>query len=275
MISGENTICKGDTITLLASGGVGYNWYNGSSGPILNVSSSGNYIVTVTNSQGCQSVSSFDCSIIEVSANISGENTICKGDTISLVASGGGIYSWNTGSSEQNLNVSSSGNYNVTVTNSLGCKSVTSHFCTIIEVSANISGENTICKGDTISLFASGGGTYNWNTGSISLTEFLVTELTNNCTTTTHSEAILLGNSNFVKIYPNPATNSIKFELLKKTIKGVKIIDNLGKISISSKEISREDNSISVDITFLPKGIYYALINSENELFNARFIKIE
>ncbi|MBL0294791.1 MAG: hypothetical protein IPQ04_11180 [Saprospiraceae bacterium] len=49
----------------------------------------------------------------------------------------------------------------------------------------------------------------------------------------------------------------------------------MGKISISSKEISREDNSISVDITFLPKGIYYALINSENELFNARFIKIE
>ena len=88
------------------------------------------------------------------------------------------------------------------------------------------------------------------------------------------SEVILLGDSKFVKVYPNPATNSIKFELLKKTIKEVKIIDNLGKISISSKEISREGNSISIDITFLPKGIYYAIIYSELELLNEPIFSI-
>ena len=228
-INGNLSICQGGSSNITATGGALYTWNNGTSGPVLNISSSGNYIVTVTDNQGCTSASSAESIIIPVSANISGENTICKGDTIALFASGGGTYSWNTGSIDSITNITTGGNYIVTVTNNL---------CTSID-------------------------------------EFIVIDLSNNCTTSSQSEVILLGDSKFVKVYPNPATNSIKFELLKKTIKEVKIIDNLGKISISSKEISREGNSISIDITFLPKGIYYAIIYSEHELFNAKFIKVE
>ncbi|MBL0294789.1 MAG: hypothetical protein IPQ04_11170 [Saprospiraceae bacterium] len=156
-INGNLSICQGGSSNITATGGVLYTWNNGTSGPVLNISSSGNYIVTVTDIEGCTSVSSAECIIIPVSAMISGENTICKGDTITLLASGGVGYNWYNGSSGPILNVSSSGNYIVTVTNSQGCQSVSSFDCSIIEVSANISGENTICKGDTISLVASWG----------------------------------------------------------------------------------------------------------------------
>ena len=52
--SGPTTFCSGDSLTLLATSGLGtYKWSTGDTNSSIVVTNSGNYTVTVTNAAGC------------------------------------------------------------------------------------------------------------------------------------------------------------------------------------------------------------------------------
>ena len=55
--SGPTTFCTGGSVTLTASAGSSYLWSNGATTQAINVTSSGNYSVTVTNASGCSATS--------------------------------------------------------------------------------------------------------------------------------------------------------------------------------------------------------------------------
>jgi PKD repeat protein len=57
-ISGNSTVCAGSSTTLSATGSGSYRWSNGSTTSAITVNQAGSYTVTVTNAQGCTSVSS-------------------------------------------------------------------------------------------------------------------------------------------------------------------------------------------------------------------------
>jgi hypothetical protein len=121
-----------------------------------------------------------------------------------LTATGGGTYSWNTGSTSAAVSVTPSvtTTYTVTVTSTGGCTAtavttVTVNplpipSVTVSETSGVTSHDGIICAGASAILTASGGGTYLWNTGSTSAavsvtpsatTTYTVTVTnTNNCT---------------------------------------------------------------------------------------------
>lgn len=130
-ISGNASICKGQSTTLLANGASIYNWNIGAIGPLITVSPtlSMTYSVVGTNiSSTCFNMSSITVSVIPGPVLIvTGDSIICAGEIATLMASGADMYTWDNGTNGPALIVSPSSNsqYTVTGTNTAGnCSSV-------------------------------------------------------------------------------------------------------------------------------------------------------
>ncbi|MBK9510179.1 MAG: DUF11 domain-containing protein [Cytophagaceae bacterium] len=103
-------------------------------------------------------------------AAISGIDTItCAKTSVMRVASGGVTYAWSDGlGTNDSVNISSPGTYNVTVTATNGCTSTASVevFRDIVVPVVNISGMDTLfVTGQTVARVASGASTYSWSAG--------------------------------------------------------------------------------------------------------------
>jgi gliding motility-associated-like protein len=169
-ISSPVSICYGDTATLHSSGGGTYKWSTGSSQSSISVIpvSSTTYSVIITNG-GCIKDTSVAVTVNPLPiAAISGISPICIGDSTTLTVSGGGTYLWNTGQTSNDITVSpsTSATYTVDVTNSFGCKKDTTFEVKVGLPNGTVSGQSSLCLGDTTTLIATGGGTYNWSTGA-------------------------------------------------------------------------------------------------------------
>ena len=122
----DQDICRNDTATLSASGGVSYVWSNGATTAVIKVSPAFTtmYTVTVTNANNCSNTDNVTVNIRPPANADAGPNdTICLGEVGSLNASGGVSFYWNTGSTFPNPLFSPmiTTMYYVTVTNSYGC----------------------------------------------------------------------------------------------------------------------------------------------------------
>jgi hypothetical protein len=172
-------VCLGATANLTASGGVSYSW-TGPAGFISNVqnpaitsadfSHQGNYVVIVTDANGCSATSATSLTVNETTAIASANSPVCLDGSLNLMASGGGTYQWsgpNSFSSTSatpiinNITAAGAGNYLVTVTNN-GCTDVAAVEVTVNETISTIAG-NDFCANSTIQLQATGGGTYSWS----------------------------------------------------------------------------------------------------------------
>jgi uncharacterized repeat protein (TIGR01451 family) len=96
--------------------------------------------------------------------------------------------------------------------------------------------------------------------------------ITTNTTTTTVTE---LGTGDFeinapIKLYPNPALNSISIELENRAVKSAAVYNMLGQIvqSIDSGNLQ------NVDISGLESGIYMIIVNSDKGKATKKFIKL-
>jgi len=152
-ISGDSVICQGESTTLTASGGTSYLWSTGEQTAAVNMSVSGTYTVTSTNTQGCSSQKAVSVVVNPIpNITISGNTTICQGASTSLTASGADTYQWNTDNTGSGILVSSEGTYSVTGTNTNGCTAVTNAVVTVNPV-FNTPIAQTICQGETYSFF--------------------------------------------------------------------------------------------------------------------------
>ena len=168
----NSEICSGDFVTLTASGGNNYLWSTTENTASINVSPILNttYYVTVTNAEGCSADASVTVTVNSLpAANITATQTaICEGGSTTLTASGGTGYVWNTGETTSNITVNPSATttYYVTVINSTGCSSQASQTITVnsIPVASVNPGSTTICEGESVTITATGGTGYIWNT---------------------------------------------------------------------------------------------------------------
>jgi antitoxin (DNA-binding transcriptional repressor) of toxin-antitoxin stability system/predicted transcriptional regulator len=173
----QTAICRGQSTTLTASGGVSYAWSTGSTAASISVSpaTSAEYVVTVTNAAGCSATAGSTVTVnTPPTANIFPPVAfICSGGTTVLTANGGSTYLWSNGATTAPVAVSPTATitYTVTVTSSTNCTASASREVTVTPVLAAVSPTaQTICAGQTASLTASGAngffGGYKWNTGS-------------------------------------------------------------------------------------------------------------
>lgn len=171
-ITGNDTICFGDTSILFASGGTNYIWDDNSTLDSLIIAPATNtsYGVIVTDGNNCTNTASIDVIVNPLpNPSISGTTVICDGTSTTLTASGGTSYLWNNGASTPSITVSPviDSTYLVTVSNTNNCSDTTSVTVQVLsQPTATINGNDTICFGNTTTLFASGGGNYTWNDGT-------------------------------------------------------------------------------------------------------------
>jgi len=110
--------------------GYSYTWNTGQ-GDVdsINVSPTSNtdYTISVNDQCGFNSSYTFPVTVDQPAPVISGVQTTCAGDTITLYASGGVSYLWNDNSTADSLVISpeTTTNYTVTITSALGCQADT------------------------------------------------------------------------------------------------------------------------------------------------------
>ncbi len=179
--SGGGTVCLGASISLNASGGATYSWI----GPASFTSTSQNptranaagtmtgvYTVTVVNSNTCSATATVNVVVSIPQATITASN-VCLNKDLVLSGSGGSSYAW-TGpsgfsSSLQNpvitsAQLSNSGNYVLTVTDSASCVD-TENINIVVNTlpTATASNSNPTCAGQTLQLSSTGGTSYSWS----------------------------------------------------------------------------------------------------------------
>ncbi len=202
-ISGNTNICQGESTTLSVEMDGSYLWSTGAQTALITVSDAGYYSVTVSLPNGCSASATANVSINpQPVPTISGNTTICQGETTTLTANWGVSYRWSTNATAASISVGTSGLYSVTVTNAQGCSASTFTNVTVNPLpTVTISGNTSTCQGSTTTLTANGAQSYQWNTGSTNAT--ISVGAAGNFTVTGYSAA---GCSNtasaFVTIYP-------------------------------------------------------------------------
>ncbi len=179
---GATTFCTGGFVNLNANTGTGYTyqWYNnnaligGATNSTYSASQGGSYTVVVNNS-GCTATSTALAVTVNTApsgaVNVSGATTFCSGGSVTLTAQGTGTYLWSNNATGNSITVTQSGNYSVTVTAN-GCSATSGITAVTVNQTpiASITpvGSTTFCQGGFVTLNASGGGTYQWNTSATS-----------------------------------------------------------------------------------------------------------
>ena len=236
------SICQGDSVQLTSSTTVGTcEWRTGSC--TSSVIGTGNsiwvkptltttYYVNATNGNsitylgGTTNLCNSSCVSILVTVNslplkplitVGGTTTICNGNTVPLSAPVGYSYLWSSGETTESIAAASVGNYTVTVIDNNGCKSASIAPVSIDSIpttpSITNSGLITFCQGNTVSLSAPAGYTYQWSTGatsqniSASLAGNYTVKITdaNNCTSANSLPVAVIVNS--LPVIPTISTN--------------------------------------------------------------------
>ncbi|HNL05785.1 MAG TPA: pectate lyase, partial [Bacteroidia bacterium] len=111
----------------------------GTSATLNNIIAAGTYTVTVTNANGCSSITSKTVTVNPIPvAFVSGSSTICAGSSAILSVVGAGTYLWSNGQTSASINVSSAGTYTVTVTAN-GCNTTGTATIAVVQPSTTMS----------------------------------------------------------------------------------------------------------------------------------------
>jgi PKD repeat protein len=168
--SGSTTFCNGDSITLTSGFTSNNAWSTGATTQAITVSSTGNYIVTHTDANGCQNS---DTVVVTVNANpsapnvtASGSTSFCTGDSVTLSSSQAMGNVWSNTATTQSIVVTTSGTYSVTYTDMNGCSAQSNPVSVSVSNSpaptVSVTGGTSICPGESTTLSSSAGDTYQW-----------------------------------------------------------------------------------------------------------------
>jgi PKD repeat protein len=249
-ISGKTSFCAGDSSVLTAAGGDTYKWSNGATTAQMTITKAGIYTVTATNTSGCTGSSTQEVSTKpKPIVTISGNATICETSTgkvpIFLTANGGSFYKWSTGQTTPSVSINTGGNYNVIVTDSSGCSTTVSKTIASVKTigAITVRDKGIICRGEQITLKASGGTTYAWSSGISSAdflakptetTEYSVTISSNNCTEIKKQVITVVSNPTAGFAYSVSDSNKVSF--INKSVGATSYFWNFGNDSTSTLE---------------------------------------
>ncbi len=213
-LGADTSICLGDSVTISSGTYFSYQWSNGDKTPSIIISPvvKTTYTLTVSSSDGCKAI---DDKIIDVNplpkANAGKDSTICNGSKYSLSAIGGQFYQWNIGSFNQvvPINPVKTTTYTVTVLNNFNCSNSDDIIVTVVQLPiVIIDKDDTICKGETVSLSVNGNGTYTWNTGQTSSFINVSPTITSTYSVSAKNYCGTAEDSTVIFVYPLPLANA-------------------------------------------------------------------
>ncbi|PCJ28531.1 MAG: hypothetical protein COA97_00865 [Flavobacteriales bacterium] len=201
-VSPDTIICQNTAVQLNGTGGNSYLWSPGGSlnddtinNPIANPTSTTNYILLVTDTNGCQNTDSVLVSLFTIPIFTAGNDTaICLNDSVQLNASGGLTYSWTPNISLSNDTIANpwafptvTTTYIATIMDSNLCSYVDSVTITINPLPILVTTDTAICINDTVQIFVSGASQYLWTPSSTLNDSTVFNPLAFPLTTTTYS----------------------------------------------------------------------------------------
>lgn len=179
------TLCEGASFSITAGGGVKYAWSPSvglvdanqptvTASPVNNT----NYVVKVTNTFGCSKSDSVAVKVIHpFTLHLTNSVQVCRGNSISLQASGGETYEWignttglnSTVSPNPDATPSVSSRYTVVAFGENQCFSDTGNIQVTVKPTpyVNLGNDTTICEGQSVLLKAfTTKATYLWQDGA-------------------------------------------------------------------------------------------------------------
>ncbi|HEV2720135.1 MAG TPA: hypothetical protein VG323_08955, partial [Thermoanaerobaculia bacterium] len=137
-------------------------WGQGSTGIGFTPGPNGSTLSLTVNNSGCTASSSKFVGALPVPAQptitASGPTTFCAPGSVTLTSSPANTYSWSTGETTQQIVVSTSGSYSVTVQSAAGCTSASSQPVVVTAMNppfAAVSGGGSVCAGGSTTIGAS------------------------------------------------------------------------------------------------------------------------
>ncbi|GAB3707639.1 hypothetical protein GCM10027592_41970 [Spirosoma flavus] len=221
--TGATLTCATPTISLSAIGTGTYLWSTSAVTSSISVTAGGTYSVTLTGANGCSSTASIGISADQTPPSISispvSATLTCATPTVSLSVVGSGSLRWNTGATTPGISVSAIGTYSVTLTAANGC-TATAQAQVVQDNSVPLArilspASTTLsCTTTSISLTATGGGTYRWDDNSTSAVRSVTASGTysvtvtsaNGCTVTTSVQIFQDNSVPSVSINPSIGT---------------------------------------------------------------------
>ncbi len=304
-LSGEQVICEGEVLELIANDGYdSYQWYRNSdllpdTGNQIQVDQAGTYYLIITHN-GCEEgsvemmLTVTELPIPEITSDLL---VVCPGERTRLNASisGADSYTWFING---NLIMSSdfpmidtdlAGSYTVEISID-GCSATSES----IEVSIYDVVAPTIEQIENI-LSSSSAGSYQWfldgleidgatgqgHTALVSGAYYVLVIDENGCESQSEiidviisslaNHAIIEG----LKIYPNPVVDilTVEYDNLQNNITNLNVFNELG-MNISRIENTIQSNKVTVDVNSFPAGIYYLeVILDSGARSTSKFIK--
>ena len=300
----DQSLCIGEQVTLVASGGTSYRWSNGATTKSITVSPTETTTYIATATEGSSSdTDEVIVTVNEVKANAGSDVTINIGESITLVASGGDSYLWDNGETTASISVlpSSTTTYSVTVSKN-GCEATdqievkvnTSSFPVVDSVNAGE--DQTICLGEEVTLTADGGSSYLWSTGEVGNQIVVNPQRTETYNVTTELNGVTVSDSVIVtvkncisdadddsvegdlsiQLYPNPTSGIIKIK--SSTVASdtdMHLININGKILYQETLKSQQGNfGKQLDLSNYTKGIYFLRFFSVDEQLVKKIVLI-
>jgi hypothetical protein len=297
-IVNPSVLCVGKTATLSGVGALSYTWTaNNTVAPSSTVNpvvtSSYNYIGE--NQFGCTTTTVVNVVVNTNSLTVTAPAAICAGTTLEMLVSGAESYTWSTGSYFNTTIVSPVANTTYTV------GGTDQHNCDLSEVISlqvnpapnvtAVSDQNSVCRGESVTLTAAGADTYLWNTGAssnqlnVTLDVDIVYNYTvtgtgsNGCTTSTivtvtanrctGIEKVTSGNL-ISRVYPSPANEAVTIELSNGAVSNIEIVDLSGRVVISLPAVT---DRVQADISALSAGVYYVKVKSGTDTDIMKMVK--
>lgn len=162
-------ICQGTNTTLTASGVSTYSWASGQTTTSITVSP--NVLTTYTvygNNGGCEGLGTVTISVNaapQISINAS-TDSICQGETSTLIANGASSYVWSNGSQSNAITISPAQHTTYTVTGSNGVCEGTATQTILSYPAPYVTGTATkfnVCVGEKVVLTGTGAYSYVWD----------------------------------------------------------------------------------------------------------------
>ncbi|MGV3630857.1 MAG: M43 family zinc metalloprotease [Bacteroidota bacterium] len=197
--SGVTTFCAGGNVVLTSSSATDNHWSTGATTQSITVAATGTYDVFV-NVGGCiETSATVDVTVNPMPATpvitADGPATFCSGTTLTLSSSASAGNTWTTGATTQDIAVSNSGSFTVTV-DELGCTATSAPFVVTVNQTPLVpiitaQESFTFCEGGSVDLTTTATSNFQWSTGETSQTinvsntdDITVSVTVNGCTST-------------------------------------------------------------------------------------------
>ncbi len=161
LITGDSVVCRNDTATWTANGGVSYVWSNTWTGPTvtvpLQVQGTHQYYVIATDINGCSDTAFHSVLVHPLPEfTLGNDTTLCQGNSLVMnIGVAPATYDWNTGDHTQSISTGTAGTYTAMATDANTCMWIDTIVIAVIPWSdATITDISYVCENSTPFLFA-------------------------------------------------------------------------------------------------------------------------